>query len=275
MATKSGRDDTQLDDPQHIAEPSPRLVCVAVSGASTCGHSAVHSPAVTHKARHACSHLTMAGGNELEGEVLTLLQTRRYDPEILPTLEAYVDHQVAAGASHVDPDSNLAVLKLYQFYPERYRVETVSKILIKALMTLPSTDFLCALYLVPERRQVDEPIPVISRLAELLETGCFGEFWEASGACQKLLESVPGSLEAVRKFMTGVIERTYRVIDLGVLGKLLDLEGAALKEALEASGWTEDGGVVTIPINDENQPTPPSVDEQLTFQKVAATMLIR
>lgn len=216
----------------------------------------------------------MATGSELESEVLTLLQTRRYDPEILPTLEAYVDHQVAAGASHVDPDSNLAVLKLYQFYPERYRVQTVSKILIKALMTLPSTDFLCALYLVPERRQVDEPIPVISRLAELLQTGCFREFWEASGACRKLLESVPGSLEAVRKFMSSVIERTYRVIDLHTLGTLLDLQGSELKEAIKLVGWTEADGIVTIPANDENQPMPPSIDEQLTFQKVAATMLL-
>lgn len=41
-----------------------------------------------------------------------MLQQRRYDPEILPSLEAYVDAQCAE--QHYDPDANLAVLKLYQ-----------------------------------------------------------------------------------------------------------------------------------------------------------------
>lgn len=216
---------------------------------------------------------TMADGGSLENEVIGLLQTRRYDPDILPRLEAYVDHQVAGGRALNDPDSNLAVLKLYQFYPAHYRADTVAKILIKALMTLPSTDFLCALYLVPDRRQVDEPIPVIAKLAELLETGCFKEFWEAAGSCRELLESVPGSLDAVRDFMASVVARTYRCVDLPVLGELLELEEPGVREVCAANQWEVADGVANIPANEENQPKPPTGDESLSFAQVAAKML--
>lgn len=185
-----------------------------------------------------------------------------------------MDHQVTEGRGHCDADANLAVLKLYQFYPARYRPDTVAKILIKALTTLPSTDFLCALYLVPDRRQVDEPIPVIAKLADLLETGCFQEFWEAAGACRALLESVPGSLDAVRDFMLSVVKRTYRTIDVAVLGKLLDVPEERVLEVCKENDWSVgDDAVVCIPANEENQPRPPTGDEYLSFAMVAKKML--
>eukprot|EP00177_Eucheuma_denticulatum_P003690 GFKZ01006688.1.p1 GENE.GFKZ01006688.1~~GFKZ01006688.1.p1 ORF type:complete len:217 (-),score=25.97 GFKZ01006688.1:1170-1820(-) len=207
----------------------------------------------------------------LEDEVMQLLQTRRYDPSILPRLEEFVNYQVTQGFS--DADVNLAVLKLYQFYPEQYNAVTVSKILIKALMTLPSTDFLCSLYLIPERRQVDEPIPVISRLANLLETGRFTDFWTASGACADLLTSVPGSLDAVREYMISVVTRTYKTIDVTTLGEILNLDDSAVLQMVQERGWEEANGVVICPGNSENQPGPPTMDEHLSFKQVASKML--
>lgn len=210
----------------------------------------------------------------LEEEVSGLLQSSRYNPDILPRLEAYVDHQLTSGRAHVDSDANIAVLKLYQFYPHLYRPDTVSKILIKALTTLPSTDFLTCLYLVPDARQVDEPLPVIAKLADLLETGAFVEFWEAAGACRQLLESVPGSLDAVRHFMLGVVKRTYKTIDVDVLGRLLDLNHDAVARTCQEAGWSIEGAVVVIPANDENQPKAPTGDEFLSFAMVAKKMLV-
>jgi translation initiation factor 3 subunit K len=216
----------------------------------------------------------MADGSEIETEIIGLLQSKRYDPAILPRLEEYVDYQVST--RFCDADTNLAVLKLYQFSPDRYNPGVVAKILIKALMALPATDFLCALYLIPERRQVDEPIPVITQLAAFLETGQFKEFWEASGACADLLASVPGSLDAVRVFMLSVIARTYKTIDKPVLAQLvhLDKDDLELSRVIASNGWKEDDkGVIVIPPNDENQPRPPAVHEQLSFRQVAARML--
>lgn len=216
--------------------------------------------------------MTDAGaGTNLENEVMQLLQTRRYDPSILPRLEEFVNYQVAHG--FCDPDINLAVLKLYQFYPDKYNASTVSKILIKALMNLPSTDFLCSLYLIPERRQVDEPIPVISQLAGLLETGRFKDFWAASGACADLLASVPGSLNAVRDFMMEVVGRTYKTINVSTLGETLNLDEDGIRKKIEGKAWVEKDGVITCPGNEENQPRPPTMDEHLSFKQVASKML--
>lgn len=210
-------------------------------------------------------------GRSLEEEVVGLLQSQRYNAEILPRLEEFVNYQVAHEFS--DSEANLAVLKLYQFYPDRYNASIVSKILIKALMSLPSTDFLCALYLIPERRQVDEPIPVISQLASLLETGRFKDFWAESGTCADLLASVPGSLNAIREFMLSVIARTYQTIDVDTLVHILNLDKDAVLDVVAARGWTVEADIVSCPDTEENQPRAPAVDEQLSFKQVAAKML--
>lgn len=207
----------------------------------------------------------------LEEEVLNLLQNSRYDPSILPRLEDFVNYQVEH--EFVDAEANLAVLKLYQFYPEKYNSVIVTKILIKALMSLPSTDFLCALYLIPERRQVDEPIPVISCLASLLETGRYTEFWSESGACADLLASVPGSLNAIRDLIFNVTARTYHKIDIDILKNIVNLDEEKIHEFVSVRGWTIDGDIVVCPYSDDNQPRPRAADEQLSFRQVAAKML--
>lgn len=214
---------------------------------------------------------TEGADQALEEEVLSLLQNSRYDPNILPRLEEFVDHQVERGFN--DAEANLAVLKLYQFYPDKYNASIVTKILIKALMNLPSTDFLCALYLIPERRQIDEPIPVISRLASLLESGKFVEFWSESGACIDLLNSVPGSLDAIRDLMLNVIGRSYQKIDISDLSKIVHLEVDELEKTLSSRGWNMDQTTVICPHTDDNQPRPRNADEQLSFRQVAAKML--
>ena len=210
-------------------------------------------------------------GENLESQVMTLLRSRRYDPSILPKLEEFVDYQVSH--QFCDSSTNLAVLKLYQFYPDKYNPSTVSKILIKALMNLPSTDFLCALYLIPDRKQVDEPIPVITQLQALLETGHFKDFWETSGTCADLLASVPGSIDAVREFMVSVIGRTYKSIDKSTLCELLNLDSPGVDEIIAKQKWEQSEGVIDLPSNEENQPRPPTVDEQLNFRQVASKML--
>eukprot|EP00170_Pyropia_yezoensis_P002562 contig_10752_g2566 len=216
---------------------------------------------------------------DIEEEVTTLLQSRRYDPEILPTLEAYVEHQVATGTN--DAMANLATLKLYQFYPATYRTAVVSKILIKAIMALPSTDFLCATYLIPAATAEDEPIPALAQLASMLETGRFEEFWPATGAVRQLLDGVPGFDEAVRSFMLVVIGRTYKRVERTVLARLLGLEGvdeaaeeAAVEEVIKTVGWKAgEGGMVVVPGNGENEERAKTVGEQLTFRQVAFKML--
>lgn len=48
-------------------------------------------------------------------------------------------------------EANLALLKLYQFFPTRANREVIALILVKALTQLPQNDFLLYSYVIPER----------------------------------------------------------------------------------------------------------------------------
>lgn len=80
--------------------------------------------------------------------VEALLEKDRLDATSLPTLEAWVNEQVAKNT--YDKNANMAVLKLYKFYPDKANKQIVALILLKALMNLPFNDFILCLYLLPQ-----------------------------------------------------------------------------------------------------------------------------
>jgi translation initiation factor 3 subunit K len=82
--------------------------------------------------------------------IATLLESNRYNIETIEKLEDYLNDQIDRKLSY-DLDANLALLKLYQFYPEKLQKQSISKILGKALMNLPNNDFVLAMYLIPEQ----------------------------------------------------------------------------------------------------------------------------
>jgi len=80
--------------------------------------------------------------------LLISLCLSRYNSNNLPKFERYVQLQVSENS--YDLEANLAILKLYQFFPNLYKPEVVSWILLKALTNLPHTDFvLCRCLLGP------------------------------------------------------------------------------------------------------------------------------
>ena len=189
-----------------------------------------------------------------------LLSKQRYNPEILPQLEAYVAAQCEGGT--YDLDANLAVLKLYQFHPDTTNVAVVSKILLKALMRLPSTDYLTCSYLIPERVQEMELIASINSVASLLETCSFRQVWAALEPLRKeSLAGLPGFDAAVRDFVGVSMSITYQVTPLSHVRESLALEGAELTAFIKARGWTVEGEVVRMKLNDDNQAKPKKVDE--------------
>lgn len=72
--------------------------------------------------------------------VATILKSiERYNPANLQTLERYVEMQ--SRENTYDLEANLAVLKLYQFNPEKFNADITCQILLKALTNFPHTDF--------------------------------------------------------------------------------------------------------------------------------------
>ncbi|TQD93692.1 hypothetical protein C1H46_020696 [Malus baccata] len=90
-----------------------------------------------------------------------LLAVNPYNPDILPDLENYVNEQVSSQTYSLDAnlcllrlyslDANLCPLRLYQVEPDRMSTQIIARILVKALMAMPSPDFSLCLFLIPER----------------------------------------------------------------------------------------------------------------------------
>ncbi len=53
-----------------------------------------------------------------------------------------------------DSEANLALLRHYQFSPDKSNINSIANVLIKAQMQLPNHDFTQLLQLIPERLQV-------------------------------------------------------------------------------------------------------------------------
>jgi len=189
-----------------------------------------------------------------------LLETSRYDVAILPKLEAHVEEQCKAQA--YDVDVCLATLKLYQFNPSELKEPMVAKILIKALMNLPNTDYLACTYLVPERVQEAEPIKTITAVASLLETCSFRAFWEAVKPLRAdLLSAMPGFDAAIRAFILRTFEITYQSVPTSHLRASLGFDSEAdFTKLVGSKGWTIDGDRIQVALNDDNTAKPKRID---------------
>ncbi|GJQ10063.1 hypothetical protein GpartN1_g4821.t1 [Galdieria partita] len=208
---------------------------------------------------------------QLSQQVNDLLQSRRYDPEILTDLERYVEAQCKEGA--YDGDANLACLKLYQFYPEKTNVSVVVKILLKALAALPSSDFVSCLYLLGEKTQREVPVVTVITWADFLETGNFVDFWNSLQTNKDIIQGLVGIEDSFREFMLAVISRTYYRIHLSVLQKLLCMSQDDLICFLRRHGMTDiTNDILRFPSTEENQPRPKTIGEQLPLRKVLESL---
>lgn len=154
-----------------------------------------------------------------------LIQSKRYSPELIGDLEKHLQGQF--DQKTYDFEANLALLKLYQFHPHKSDKAAIAKVLIKALMQMPSTDFLLCSYQVPERivslrvrnmfvvaihhhaadvfllhnKQADASLAKLFKLAGLLESGKFKDFWAEANESRDVLSVAPEFDESIRKCM--------------------------------------------------------------------------
>jgi translation initiation factor 3 subunit K len=187
-----------------------------------------------------------------------LVALNPYNPDILPDLENYVEEQVVTQTYSLD--ANLCLLRLYQFQPARLDVRIVARMLVKALMALPATDFNLCMFLIPERLQMEEPFLTLATLAHFLETAHFREFWDEANRNRDILEVVPGFERAIQGYAIHVLSITYQRLPRSILAEAINVEGLSLDKFLEYQvnnyGWTlEKGGqLVVLPANEDNHP---------------------
>uniref|UniRef100_A0A061S947 Eukaryotic translation initiation factor 3 subunit K n=1 Tax=Tetraselmis sp. GSL018 TaxID=582737 RepID=A0A061S947_9CHLO len=184
----------------------------------------------------------------------------RYNTEKLAELEKHIDNQVVDRTYQLD--ANLALLRLYQYQPSRINLNKLLRLLVKALMQLPSRDFQTCLYLVPDHVQAEEAVANLVMLARHLESCRFKDFWAAVEIQRELLNSVPGFYDAVRSYSVQVLTTTFQRISKTTLSELLKLDGMGLDTLVSAkcksAGWSiapeTSGSVIILPKTEENHP---------------------
>jgi translation initiation factor 3 subunit K len=190
-----------------------------------------------------------------------LVALNPYNPDILPDLENYVNDQVSSETYSLE--SNLCLLRLYQFEPEKMSSQIVARILVKALMAMPAPGFSLCLFLIPERVQMEEQFKTLIVLSHYLETGRFRQFWDEAAKSRHIVEAVPGFEQAIQGYAIHVLSLTYQKIPRTVLAEAINIEGLALDKFLEHqvanSGWVIEksqgrGQLIVLPRDEFNDP---------------------
>jgi len=180
----------------------------------------------------------------------------RYDLDILPQLETYLEEQLEKAT--YDLDANLAILKLYLLYPAEAKIRVYEGILVKALCAFPATDFALCMYQIPEKHHAQLKDPV--KLSQHLEMAKFKLFWktaeeqvaaskEAGGSEAQGISRAKNWQDAIRIFVCGVVTSTYRSIKCDQLAELLNIKVADLAPVIKANSWVkskEDKDVIIV-----------------------------
>jgi len=220
----------------------------------------------------------MVGGShreeveKLRADITKFLGTvERYNSNNLPLFERYVEIQVLD--NFYDLEANLAILKLYQFFPNLYKPEMACWILLKSITNLPNTDFVLCRCLLGPNQMDDINIARISYLANLLELCQFKKFWEEKSKDQKLLSHISGFDDSIRKFVCHVVNITYQSIDRAVLKDLLgNIPDAELRSWVAKNGWKEEPNGMVFIVNQEDSVKTKNITEKITFDTVSVVM---
>ena len=124
-----------------------------------------------------------------------------YDCDEMLELEKYIDGQVNQSIDY-DFDTNLYVLKMYSLYPSKVNDEVVCKILIKSLMSLPSSDFTSLVYLIPIVLDNNDKVNTVLNIGQSLEEGDFDKFWQSYTKNEKLFSKYKNFEFEIRRCMS-------------------------------------------------------------------------
>ena len=175
-----------------------------------------------------------------------------------------------------DLEVYLAILKLYQLYPERFDLDTACTLLLKSITALPRNDVLLCLYCLSEEQQETAQVRTLVDLHQSLQSCVFDDVWEflsldmgketlqtrmmvdtsgGSGEPKRELVPVPvvGFVESIREFAAHIISGTYQVVDLSIIsGMLGGLAGAELAAFAEKRGWKIEGDKAQVGKHDDS-----------------------
>jgi len=173
----------------------------------------------------------------------------RLNPEKLDFYIDYLKFQVEHG--FYDSDANLNILKLFQFSPDlitRTSIDTVHLILIKALMQLPTPDYVFCRAQLSQDMLENDITKKIDEVSTMLETCQFVQFWNTI-ATEKMFSEMTGFIDSAKAFICHVVGLTYKNIEASFLQQMLGpLSENEFSGLLVTMGWviSEDGSSVFV-----------------------------
>jgi len=209
--------------------------------------------------------MARAPSKEEVSDVLRSIE--RYNPGNLTLFCSYIK-QTCEDKSY-DIEAYLAVLKLFQFNPNMFDLETTRVILLKAMTSLPRNDFSLCLYLLAEEHHQHQEIATLVELNNSLESCLFEDVWEFLNLHPEVLKgkvrnydadndgmdevTIVGFEQRVREFIAHVISSTYQVVEAKVIASMLGgLNDALLAKFCEAHGWKMvEGGKIFVAHQEE------------------------
>jgi len=201
-----------------------------------------------------------------------LQDMNRYNPDNQAMLEDYVTQQVRDGS--YDLDANMALLKLYQFYPNSVRNEIILAVLLKGMMRLPEPDFVMYKSLLSSLNDpdMDKNVKRALEIHKLLEKCRFGKFWEELQAEHDMIIEFHGFEDAIREYICGVIGISFQRLSLENLKEFLGLTNTSDAIAwIERFGWSRDQGVVFV-ASQEDKVKSKSIVERVNLSSLVPVM---
>ena len=175
-----------------------------------------------------------------------MYESNAYASETGTALEAYVKKQM--GGAEYDFEANKALMKYYQYFPEKVNAELVVNVLMLACMAMPAADFLVLVSVAPGAAMQAQGVSAVREMVQALEQGHFKAFWNsyASSALsgQALIPS--GFEDKIRAFVLSSVQQTFANIDKSLVGGLLQLNGSALDATLSKSPFVQDSGSANV-----------------------------
>ncbi|CAL8088892.1 unnamed protein product [Calicophoron daubneyi] len=197
-----------------------------------------------------------------------------YNPEHRSILEQHLNWQVSNG--EYDFEANLALLRLYQFYPEHFNVDAAKLVLLKALASLNPTDLTLCKYLIQLDHLAERPLSLVLELGTLLETCRFPEFWMKLKENPNLVSGVLGFRDCMLKFILQIISQTYQRIPKSLLVSFLDMSEADVKKLIAKQGWSlsdakDDAGDPLILVNKHEESVKSvKIQEKVNFDSITS-----
>ncbi|KAF2661483.1 ARM repeat-containing protein [Lophiostoma macrostomum CBS 122681] len=211
----------------------------------------------------------------------------RYNPETTTVFQDYVMQQCENQT--YDSYANLALLKLYQFNPHLSRDETVTNILVKALIVFPGPDFSLCISLLPPHvlaplsssshtpaagdAPLSEAVQKLNELNNLLGGADYAAFWnelDSDDLYADLIADVSGFEELMRVRIAVTVSQAIREVDRSILESWLNLQGKEFEHFVgSVCGWNVDGAKIKVPLNKENEAKGTVVRENVKFDQFA------